>query len=192
MSTSGVDKLGHDLTILEAFAAEMDAYLRADALFRPMGPSLPQLTLGGYLMRQHRLNSLRDQLDGPSQQRLKQALGQYQAALVEKVVRFEERAHREVEARLRQWQEYLRDLQSESAAAAPYYATAVEARLMLDLLLEELRLPPYQLDSDAPRRLQPLDRHLQTRLRGDALIWPEAWEPAYPRSHFWYLYGRPA
>lgn len=192
MSTSSMDRLEHDLTILEAFAAEMEAYLRADTLFRPLGPHLPQLTLGGYLMRQHRLNSLRQLLDRPAQQRLDAALARYQAALVERVVRFEERAHREVEARLRQWQEYLRDLQFEPAAATPYYATAVEARLMLDLLLAELQLPPYRLSADAPQRLQPLDRNLRARLRGEELVWPADWEPAYPRSRFWYLYGRPA
>lgn len=186
----GIEKLQQDLAILEAFAQEMDAYLRADVLFRPMGPSMPQLTLGGYLMRQYRLLHLRAALDAAENQRLDQALTVYQQALVEKIVRFEQHAHRELQARLRQWQEYLRDLQAEPRSAAAYYATGVEPRAMLDALLDPLQLPPYRLDSDVPQRLIPLDRNLRARLVGDEFVWPAEWQAAYPRARFWYLYGQ--
>lgn len=188
--SSGIEKLRQDLITLEAFAEEMDAYLRADVLFRPMGPSLPQLTLGGYLMRQYRLLHLRTELDAAENLRLDHALTRYQQALVEKIVRYEQHAHQELQARLRQWQEYLRDLQAEPRSAAAYYATAIEPRVMLDALLDSLRLPPYRLNSDAPQRLMPLDRNLRTRLVGDDFIWPAEWQPAYPRQRFWYLYGQ--
>ncbi len=191
MSAQGVEKLKQDLVTLEAFAEEMDAYLRADGLFRPMGPLLPQLTLGGYLMRQYRLLHLRGRLDSAENQRLDHALTRYQQALVEKIVRFEQHAYHELDARLRQWKEYLRDLQGDPSSGTSYYATAVEPRVMLDALVEQLTSPPYRLESDVPQRLIPLDRHLRARQHGDDFVWPIEWQAAYPRDRFWYLYGSP-
>ena len=59
------NKLTRDLSILVAMAAEMETYLNSDVLFWHMSTShMPALTLGGYLMRQHRLLALRDLLTG--------------------------------------------------------------------------------------------------------------------------------
>ena len=64
MST-GNNKLMRDLSILAAMAAEMEAYLNSHVLFWHMSSSrMPALTLGGYLMRQHRLLALRSLLTG--------------------------------------------------------------------------------------------------------------------------------
>ena len=56
-----VDKIHEDLAILAAMAAEMDDYLKSEVLYWPMvHGDMPRLTLGGYLMRQHRLQHLAD------------------------------------------------------------------------------------------------------------------------------------
>ena len=100
--SEAIKKLKRDLAILEVMAAEMDEYLINTSLFWPLpDTSMPRLTLGGYLMRQHRLVRLRDLLGEDEQARLDQAISQYNQALVEKVVRFEGRAHEELHARLR-------------------------------------------------------------------------------------------
>ena len=55
---------------MTAMAAEMDAYLKSDVLFWHMSASrMPALTLGGYLMRQHRLLILRKLLSDPKTNR---------------------------------------------------------------------------------------------------------------------------
>jgi len=128
-TSEAMDKLKRDLIILEAMAAEMDEYLSNQGLFWPMSDSsLPRLTLGGYLMRQHRLNALRQLLDAAEKTRLDAAEEQFKAALVEKVVVSEKKAHEELQARLRQWSEYLKELKQASLAAGDYYPSAVETR----------------------------------------------------------------
>jgi hypothetical protein len=185
-------KLRQDLRILEAMAAEMDEYLRNDNLFWPLGDSsLPRLTLGGYLMRQHRLLALRQQLDQADQNRLDAAEAQFEAALVEKVVAFEQRAHEDIRARLRQWNEYLKELRDPSLAAGDYYGSAVETRAMLAALLNKLETPPYQLDRRVLNELASFDRVLGNFWQTGDFIWPEEWEPAYPPQRYWWLYGRP-
>lgn len=186
------DKLRQDLKILEAMAAEMDEYLRNGNLFWPLSDSsLPRLTLGGYLMRQHRLLALRHQLSDTDQERLAAAVAQFDEALEEKVVALEQRAHEEVRARLRQWNEYLKELRDPSMSAGDYYRSAVETRAMLAALVNQLESPPYRLDRRVLNELASFDRVLANYWEAGEFIWPEEWAEAYPRQRYWWLYGRP-
>lgn len=190
--SEGTGKLREDLRILEAMAAEMDEYLRNGNLFWPLSDStLPRLTLGGYLMRQHRLLALRQQLSDADRQRLDAAEAQFEEALVEKVVAFEKKAHEGIRARLRQWNEYLKELRDPSLAAGDYYGSAVETRAMLAALLNKLETPPYKLDRRVLNELASFDRVLANFWDAGEFIWPEEWAAAYPRQRYWWLYGRP-
>ncbi|UCG24130.1 MAG: hypothetical protein JSW55_18735 [Chloroflexota bacterium] len=190
--SEATERLKKDLVILEAMAAEVDEYLRNDTLFWPLGDStLPRLTLGGYLMRQHRLLALRKMLDEEEKARLDAAEEQFNAALVEKVVAFENKAHEELRARLRQWQEYLKELQQVSLAAGDYYPSAVETRAMIAALLSKLEMRPYKLDRRVLNEVAAYDRVLANYWAAGDFAWPEAWTAAYPRQKYWWLYGRP-
>jgi len=190
--SESINRLRKDLKVLEAMAAEMDDYLRHDAMFWPLGDSgLPRLTLGGYLMRQHRLSLLRQLLDENEQVRFERAIDTFNKALVEKVVRFEQHAHDELHARLRQWSEYLRELNQDSAAAGDFYASAVETRAMIAALLDKMEMPPYKVDKRVFDELGVYDRALSNHWLADGFVWPSEWQPAYPRSAYWWLYGRP-
>lgn len=189
--TDGIQKLEQDLAILAAMAAQMDDYLKSDILFWKMGQSgMPMLTLGGYLMRQYRLLTLSDLLSAGEQGELETAVIQFNTALVEKIVRFEEKAHTELEARMRQFEAYLRDLRN-GQVTGMNYGTAVEPRAMIAALTDKLRMAPYQLDRQLPTRVANLDRNLRQHWVSGEFIWPEAWQPAYPIDEFWWLYGKP-
>ncbi|MDX1688071.1 MAG: hypothetical protein R3248_08820 [Candidatus Promineifilaceae bacterium] len=186
----GIKKLKQDLEVLEEMAGLIDEYLRSDVLFYPTSRTdLPKVTLGGYLMRQYRLLQLRDLLDMEEQSRLHDAIGQYNSALDEKIVRFETKAHTELEARLRQWQEYLSEVKRGVNIA--YYESAVDTRAMIEALVAQLRVPPYELDEEIPRSLALLDRELSRVWERGEFVWPREWKPAYPRDEYWWLYGHP-
>lgn len=187
------DKLKQDLTILEAMAAETAVYLNSDVLFwRLEGGNLPRLTLGGYLMRQHRLRHLKESFDPAEQARLETAVAQFNQAITEKVVRLEGKAHQEIEARIRQWGEYLKDLQQDGkAAAAANYATAVDTRAMLDALIHQLNQYPYQLQTRVQPQINLLDANLRRRWQLGDFVWSTTWQAAYPQNNYWWLYGTP-
>ncbi len=188
--SEGIDKLNRDVEILVAMANEMETYLRSDVLFwRIMDATMPRLTLGGYLMRQHRLLALEHLLDEERQRVMETAVIQYNHALVEKIVRLEQKIHHELEARLRQWSEYLRDLSKDKRAAN--YASMVETRVMIEALVGQLTLPPYQLDARLPQQILLLDNNLRRHLRHGEFIWSAEWQPAYPEAVYWWLYGEP-
>ena len=185
-----VGKLAQDVTILAEMAGEMDEYLRSDVLFwQMMKGSLPKLTLGGYLMRQHRLLALPELLSAEEQAVVDTAVTQFNHALVEKIVRLEQKGHQELEARIRQWAEYLKDFRWERGAAISGYTSAVETRVMITAVTDKLQMPPYQLDSRITEQIALLDGNLRSRWRSGYFLWPEAWQPAYPQADYWYLYG---
>jgi len=186
-----INKLTRDVTVLAAMVEEMAAYLRSDVLFWPMMKSgLPKLTLGGYLMRQNRLLALRELLLAGEQEQLDTAVSQFNHILVEKIVRLEQKAHQELEARIRQWGEYLKDLQWERAAAMAGYGSAVETRVMMTAVTKKLQLPPYQLNPRITKQIRLLDDNLRRRWQSGPFIWPEEWQLAYPEDVYWWLYGR--
>ncbi|MCB9421578.1 MAG: hypothetical protein H6667_17365 [Ardenticatenaceae bacterium] len=185
-----VGKLAQDVTILAEMAGEMEEYLRSDVLFwQLMKGGLPKLTLGGYLMRQHRLLALPKLLTDEEQAVVDTAVAQFNRALVEKIVRLEQKAHQELEARIRQWGEYLKDFRWERGAAVAGYTSAVETRVMMTAVTDKLQMPPYQLNSRITDQIAVLDGNLRSRWRPGSFLWPEAWQPAYPRTDYWYLYG---
>ncbi len=190
--TQGENKLAQDVHTLLAMVTEMEPYLNSDVLFWHMAAAgMPMLTLGGYLMRQHRLLSLYDSLTKAQQAEVDEAVAQFNKALEEKTVRFEQKAHRELDARLRQWEEYLKDLERGQANSKSNYNTAVEARAMIAALTDYLQMAPYQLDRRVLQRTLALDGRLRSRWVADDFVWPEDWQQAYPRSEYWWLYGNP-
>ena len=184
-------KLEQDLAIAAAMAAQMDDYLKSDILFWNMGQSgMPMLTLGGYLMRQYRLLLLSNLLSEAQQGELETAVIQFNAALAEKIVRLEVKANSELEARIRQFEAFLRDLRK-GQETGMNYGTAVEPRAMIAALIDKLRKPPYQLDRQIPVRIENLDRSLRQRWVSGDFVWEKAWQSAYPPDEFWWLYGKP-
>ncbi len=185
---NSIEKLQQDLKVLERFAEDIDAYLRSETLFYRTGPNFPELTVGGLLMRQHRLLLLRKQLSQEERNRLDATIAQFQAALEGNIVRFEGKAHKELQYRLRQWRERVRDL-IDRPEERDYYRNGVEPRLMIAAIIQQLGLPPYQLDSDVPERIKAVDLGLRARWMDGDFVLQEELTKAYPKSEFWYLYG---
>ncbi len=191
MSTAG-EKLTKDLEFVELLAAQIDAYLMSDAIFwKTTHPSLPDLTLGGYLMRQARLLALRKSLSETEQARLDTSVAQFNQAIVAKGPRFPQKAQHELEARLRQWDEYLKDVEEERGGAVNY-STAAETRTMIATLLDKLQIADYAIPSHIPDKLNTLDDKLRRQWRSGGFVWPAEWQPAYPQAMYWWLYGQPA
>ncbi|MFQ5400085.1 MAG: hypothetical protein ACE5E7_10855 [Anaerolineae bacterium] len=189
---NGKQKLRRDLVVLEAMASEMEAYLKSEVLFWPMGSGgMPRLTLGGYLMREHRLLALEELLTPAEVTRLHAAVDQFNQALVERIVRFEQRGHQELEARLRQWGETLKDIQWEKSAAIASYGSSVETRVIIRDIVNRLEMAPYKLEGIVAQQLTLLDANLHLRWQPGEFVWPVEWKPAYPQAEYWWLYGRP-
>lgn len=186
-------KLQKDLDILEEMAAQMNDYLRMDTLFGPMGPHRPKLTLGGYLMREHRLLELKSTLTPAENGRLLKARQTFENTVMEWVVATENKANQEIEARLRQWTETIRELREDAPKYWSYYPTAVEARVMLTSLTQMLSNAPFKFNSDIIGRIEAIDAALYALWHSDAsqFVWDDEWAVAYQADTYPFLYGKP-
>ncbi len=181
-----------DLQILETMVAETDGYLMSEATHWPMEKGdMPKLTIGGCLMRCHRLEVIRHRLDAADQSRLDMARHLFNQQLAKNVVRFENRMHQELRARLSDWSGYLRHMSSRMMADVVYYASVVDARVVMKAAIDELMKPSYQLDQRILDELATLDNNLKSRWLMGEFVWPPVWQPAYPLKAHWWLYGRP-
>ncbi len=182
----------HDLLILEEMAANMDAYLVSDARQWIIPRSnMPKLTIGGYLMRQQRLLAVEDSLRVEDPDRLRAAIKLFDDALVEKVVRFETRAHQELHSRIGEWVGHMRDLGRRTSTEVNYYAGIVDTRVVITSLIDQLQKQPYVLESGVLEEIHHLDKNLRVRLAEHEFIWDVVWQPAYPQEKYWWLYGCP-
>ncbi len=186
------EKLVQDLAILQEMAGQMADYIKSETLFWPMQYSnMPQLTLGGYWLREHRLTALESLLTDVQKIQLDAAKKTFETAVSDWTVRTEQRAHAELETRIRQWGEYLRDIAANKTAEIANYSVQVEVRAIIAALVDQLQNPPYKLESSLVESILQQDKALRARWDNGPFVWPEAWQPAYPLSEYWWLYGRP-
>ncbi len=186
-----LEKLEADVAVLEFMVSKMAGYLAGNNLFGPTNGKMPKTTLGGFLMRQYRLNALRVMLPTAVAQRLEQVNTQFEDIRSDNIVRTEKKGTEEFAARLRQWEAYIRDVRRDAKTHAAYYGTAVEPRAMLAELHKVFTTPPYHFSDQMTERLNLLDSGLSGVWQAGDFVWPEPWAVAYPTSAYWWLYGQP-
>lgn len=189
--TTGREKLSDDLRILEEMAGKMGDYLNSENLFwQAHKEGTPEPTIGQFLLRQHRLQALSNiLLDEAQRRRLAAASQQFEQAVANKTFSFKEKAQQEFMTRLRLWREALKELLEDDSPSMAYYRTEVENRVILEALLEALKAQSVGLEADQVEELSNLDRKLRQRWEAGSFVWPAEWQPAYPRSQYWGLYG---
>ena len=188
-----LDVLTQDLRVLEVMVSQMEAYLASDATHWPINQEgmPPKLTIGGCLMRQARLLALQHHLSLPQRAQLNAAIEAFNALLKENVVRFENRAHDELHARLREWTTYLRNATSHMATEQEHYAGTADTRLVMAALMDKLQTSPYQLSPQIAEDVAHMDNYLRRQWQAGEFILPLVWQEAYPESKYWWLYGHP-
>lgn len=186
--------LEHDLLVVEATAIELKSYLLGESIYwalgkpRPGDYYLPRGTLGGLLMRLHRLETLRDQLPGEARERLHTASATVEEELERWRVQAEEKAIREIKTRISSWQRFIEELEGNPQRYAPEYPTQVEGRTALAFLI------PFAgdaADEHMARQVGAADSLLQTLPAAHTFVWDDALRPAYPEDDFWWLYFKP-
>src|SRR5258708_39740489 len=93
--------LERDLRAVEAMAARLVPYVYEGELYGLMPGDLPKLTVGGLLMRLHRLSPISDQLSSKQQESVSAAAKRLDDVRREWPVALENKVQREFQARLK-------------------------------------------------------------------------------------------
>ncbi len=168
-------------------SSELKDYLLKDILYwRMQGPnSFPLMTLGGYLLRLHRLEALADRLDPEQQTALRDARREFETQTHAWAVRATLKYRQELDARLKLLAQYLGELEIGSAAVG-HWPHEAETRTVIELLLDEARqvtdIGAYEA------RAGTLDATLERHLVPGGFAGDPEWERAYPAERFWWMW----
>lgn len=186
--------LESDLTIFTVMVEQMPDYLAGESIdwrIRDQVIEMPKLTIGGCLMRQQRLHTVAALLSPQQQERLQAANAKLQHLMMHNVVRFEQKTHQELRARLREWLDCLRSMQWHKGEELCYYEDKVDTRVVVAAIITQMRQAPFRLEEDVPAEVEALDNNLRQRWQPGPFLWHDVWRDAYPQETYWYLYGRP-
>ncbi len=185
----------HDLAVIETMVSELEVYLKSDTLYWqmtpaiPISPPAPMLTLGGFLIRVHRLDGQQGKLEQVELGRLSVVRKSFQALTQEWSAHTEKHIRRELQSRLNSWQWFVDDCRAEKRSCITYYATEAELRTLIEHIVE-FGLCFGNLD-DLRARLRRLDAQFMRWFKPGSFVWRSDLEQVYPQEHFWWLYGLP-
>jgi hypothetical protein len=187
-------ELAVDLAVAEAMVAALEDYLFSDRLFyqlvvrTPLGARQPKLTIGGLLERLHQLKWGRDELD-PAQRGEVDGLEEAYADVKRRWSElFEQKVRRELRSLLDSWRWFMQDCEDRHRRCQSEYPSEVWIHTRIVWLMDEL--PGADL-SEEQGRLARLDARLRRVFRAGSFVWDPELEPFFPRSEYWWLYGRP-
>jgi hypothetical protein len=167
-----------DRAFFEEGLQQLETYLLSKELYWPTSAhttDFTQVTLGAMLL-------VRERLKGWSTPGLMELSAQMDALHFQWRSAWDAKAGREVRARSELWKDVLVEARQASAESARQYPYQARLRVILSLLLEDLRQPPSDM-------LNSLDAELRRVLRSGLFIWDPALEWVFPQESFWFLYG---
>lgn len=194
MQQNVLNYLENDLHYVEAVVQDLKSFLLGEGIYwslskvHPGDYYLPNGTLGGLLMRLHRLNTLRDVLPPEQRERLSEANDAADEQLDRWQVQAEAKAVREIKARIGSWLRYVEELEDRPKSHIPEYPTQAEGRTVLAQLIP---FAGTAADTGVTSQLATADHLLRTLPSEYGFVWAEGFRPAYPENEFWWLYLTP-
>lgn len=180
--------LERDVVVLSAMASNLTPYLYEKEMYGYLAGDLPKLTLGGLLMRLHRLTGLGDLLDAEQQTVVQDASINLEAERSEWSVHYEMKLQQELHARLGALDQFLQDCSEDLRECAVGYPVQAEKRVMIEHLVEEAEERDC-LPEELRVRVRQVDARLRRVLQDGEFIFDERLKPVYPRERFWWLYA---
>ncbi len=182
-----------DLRALEAMASNLTPYLYEKDLYGVISNDLPRLTVGGLLMRLHRLEGLQDKLSEEQRQRLHDARLNFEQLRSEWRSHYEDKIGQELHARLNNLSAFLEDYTDDQQRARSAYPAEATHRI----IIEQLRREAQELEiweEEFEDKLTRLDRRLRGILErnGKTFVPPDGLQEVYPEEQYWWLYAYPA
>ncbi len=178
----------NDVRALSAMAAGLVPYVYEAELYGPLPGTLPRLTVGGFLMRLHRLDVIKALLTPDQQKILETAHEKFEAMRKEWPVAYEGKLERELGARLQALGQTVRDCAAEPRRCAEIYPSEVEKRVIVESLQDALAAQNV-LSAQQSALIKATDNQLHGYTQPSDFIWDARLKPAYPAEKYWFLYA---
>lgn len=183
--------VSRELYVVEVMMASLPDYLSFDGIFYPLtGATLPRLTLGSLLMRLYRLGATGAELEPALARRLMAVNNQLDALVSTHQVAIEQKAEAELDMRLQQWEAANIEWR-ERGAEEGFWQNNAEIRTIINALVTFLQKAPFHVSVAQMEEMLATDALWQAVWKNGPFVWADVWAPAYPKAHYWWLYGEP-
>jgi hypothetical protein len=180
--------LDRDIRTVEAMAERLTPYVYENELYGLMPGDLPRLTIGGLLMRLHRLASISGLLSAQQQTTLANAKQHLDNVRKEWAVAYEGKVSQELKARLRALDQFANECGENPRGCVDNYPSSIEKRVIVEALEDEATAS-NTLTPDLRVAITNIDEKLRRYVKtGGNFIWDQRLEPAYPRDKYPFLY----
>jgi len=182
--------LDKDVKTIEAMVEHFKPYVYEAELYGMLPGSLPRLTIGGLLMRLHRLGVVFDVLTPAQQASVTASREKFEALRQEWSVAYDAKMAQELKARFTALGQFLKECEERPRFAAEGYPSAMEKRVMVEVLKDEAQARGKWTDFFNAQYMQ-IDNRIRRFFIKDTFCWDARVERAYPPDKFWFLYGLP-
>jgi hypothetical protein len=179
--------LNRDVHTAQAMAARLDPFVYEDETYGFMPDDFPNLTIGGLLMRLHRLSLLDDLLSDEQRETLDTAQQQVDDIKREWLVAYTHKTTHELVLRVNEWNQCLNECRQNKDECREMYPSVVEKRVMAQILANEARAL-NALTPEMEKRLNGIDSQLQVFFKPGSFIWDQRLQRAYPQDRYGFLY----
>jgi hypothetical protein len=191
-ATYSIDR---DLTEAKAIADHLIPYVYEDQLYGSISGmfasgSMPSLTIGGLLLRLHRLHALEDQLNADQKAKLAAVDAQNESARKEWSIHYNDKLVQEGNSRLKMIARYFSDCDDDPRTCANNYIPEANRRTIVEDIANALQrngTPNNDLVNAAHR----IDSKLRRYAQPSDFVWAAALQAAYPKEEYWWLYAKP-
>jgi hypothetical protein len=180
--------LEHDVRVLSAMASNLTPYLYEQEIFAHLGPDLPELTLGGLLMRLYRLSRLEDILTTGQQNLVQDARLNFEAERSKWAVHYENKIQHELKSRTEALMRFLDECIADRTGCVVNYPVQAEKRIMIEHLRSEAQEHDV-LSGDQDNEVKAADQKIRRLFIDGDFITDKRLLDIYPREEFWWLYG---
>jgi hypothetical protein len=182
--------LDRDVHVIELMAANLTPYIYESELYGVMPGDYPRLTVGGLLMRLHRLSALNKQLSLKQQITMNEAQHLLEEVRRKWAVAYEGKIQQEIKARMINLAQCLTECEENPASCVENFPSAIEKRVMVEVLKDEAETRSVWTD-ELKGLLTSIDKRIHRCAVKDEFCWDPRVQPAYPPEKFWFLYVHP-
>ncbi len=179
--------LNRDVDTAQAMASRLVPFVYETELFGYTPDDLPKLTIGGLLMRLHRLILLGNLLSDEQRERLATAQQQLDSVKYEWLVAYTKKTTDELIMRINEWDQFLSECKHNQDECSDLYPSIAEKRVMAQILANEAR-ELNALTPDIEKRLNGIDSQLQDYFKSGNFIWDQRLQQVYPQNQYGFLY----
>lgn len=184
--------LHHDIEVLDVMTANLTPYLYENELYGYLSGNLPQLTLGGLLLRLHRLSKIETHLVSDQKATVQAARARLETESAKWAIHYEKKLQHELASRLTALDQYVRECQENRVDGAAHYAVQAEKRTMIECLRDAAQKNAV-LSDDLAVHIEHTDQRLRRLVRDGHFIYDsDTLADAYPAATYWWLYSHVA